>query len=81
MVRIRQHIESLTGSLFGLGVMALYLLFPLGWLYWIWIAIQTGSFFMFVVGLLPPLQLIAAPLGLWSLLFGIPEWVASFFIG
>lgn len=80
MGRIREHLASLTGSVFGLAAMAFYFLMMIGYLYWLWIAIQSGSFFMFVVGLIPPLMVIAAPLGAWCLLFGIPDWVVNFFI-
>jgi hypothetical protein len=48
-----------------------------GWAYWIWLAIQLDSFSMFLFGLLGPLGIIAALLGLWSLLFGLPAWIAA----
>jgi hypothetical protein len=47
----------------------------LGWAWWMWMAIHFGSFWMFVFGLAGPLAFVAALLGLWSLLFGIPLWL------
>ena len=60
-------------------LMILYLLLGLGSLHWLWIAIQIGSVGMFVVGVIPPLIIVTAPVGAWSLVFGVPGWVYSFF--
>lgn len=49
----------------------------LGWLFWMWAAIQLGSFAMFAFGLLGPLALPAAALGLWLFLFGVPGWLLA----
>lgn len=56
-----------------------FILIGLGDLYWLWIAIQLGSFGMFVLGVIPIFFVITAPVGAWSLLFGVPDWLASFF--
>jgi hypothetical protein len=48
-----------------------------GWAYWMWMAIQLGSFGMFLFGILGPLAFVAGLLGLWSLLFGAPLWLLS----
>jgi hypothetical protein len=63
-----------TGVL-GFGMIGVYIGSFVGWAYWMWIAIQVGSFWMFVVGLIPPGWLVASFLGLWSLLFGVPMWL------
>ena len=55
------------------------LLIPLGELYWLWVSIQIGSFWMFVFGLAGPLVLIAAPVGAYGLFFGMPQWVFNLF--
>jgi CBS-domain-containing membrane protein len=34
---------------------------------------------MFVMGLFPLTALIVAPVGAYSLIFGVPEWVFNFF--
>ena len=60
-------------------LLPLFLMLPLGELYWLWIAIQMGSFWMFVFGLAGPLILIAAPTGAYGLIFGMPAWVFSLF--
>jgi len=52
---------------------------PLGALYWLWIAIQLGSFMMFVFGILGPAVAVTAPFGLYMLFFGVPHWVINLF--
>jgi|SoiMethySBSTD1v2_1073268.scaffolds.fasta_scaffold06486_12 hypothetical protein len=56
-----------------------FLLMPLGALYWLWIAIQLGSFMMFVFGILGPAVAVTAPFGLYMLFFGVPHWVINLF--
>jgi len=51
----------------------------LGNLYWLWLAIELGSFMMFVIGLLPLFAMITGPVGAWSLVFGLPLWVVDVF--
>jgi hypothetical protein len=68
----------------GTGIAAIampvmYLAFGLGALYWLWLAIQFGSFAMFVIGFAGPLVLFTAPVGLYALLFGVPLWVMRWF--
>jgi ABC-type multidrug transport system permease subunit len=66
----------------GAGVIIMYgffLLIPIGDLYWLWMSIHIGSFLMFVMGLFPLTALIVAPVGAYSLIFGVPEWVFNFF--
>jgi hypothetical protein len=46
-----------------------------GWIYWLWMSLQFGSFLMFVLAFLGPVGMIAALLGLWSLAFGAPLWL------
>jgi len=59
----------------------LFLVGPVGALYWLWTAIQIGSFSMFLIGCIPPLMLFTGPLGAWFLIFGVPGWVLSLFGG
>lgn len=55
-------------------------LVAIGSLYWLWIAIQLGSFLMFVLGVFPITTIfLAMPVGAWSLLFGVPDWVINVF--
>lgn len=73
---IKGIVEFMSGTL---GIF-LWGLVAIGSLYWLWIAIQIGSFFMFVIGVFPITTiLIAMPVGAWSLLFGVPDWVISVF--
>jgi hypothetical protein len=73
---IKGIVEFMSGTL---GIF-LWGLVAIGSLYWLWIAIQIGSFLMFVIGVFPITTiLIAMPVGAWSLLFGVPDWVISVF--
>jgi hypothetical protein len=63
------------GTLGTTGAIALYVGLFAGWAYWMWMAIQFGSFIMFIFGLLGPLGFFASLLGLWSLLLGVPFWL------
>ena len=60
----------------GAGTMWVIMLGALpGWVYWLWMASHLGSFWMFLLAFLGPFGMIASLLGLWSLLFGIPNWL------
>ena len=63
----------------GTAAFLIFTLLPVGWLYWVWTAIQLGSFGMFVMGVIPPLAIVTAPIGLYALVFGVPSWVVSLF--
>lgn len=67
------------GGFFGLLMVGFWILLALGDLYWLWMAIQIGSFWMFVIGLIPPCFIVTGPVGAWSLLFDPPDWVLSTF--
>lgn len=73
---MNDFVSTTVGWLF-MGIM---LLLPIGWLYWLWLAIKIGGFAMFVLALLPITTPIAAILGGWSFLFGMPDWAYSFFV-
>ena len=57
----------------------IYGLSAVGGLYWLWMAIKISSFWMFIVGLFPLSFLVTVPVGAYSLVFGMPDWVISFF--
>lgn len=57
----------------------IYGLLAIGGFYWLWMAIQLGSFWMFIVGVFPLSFLVTVPVGAYSLIFGMPDWVISFF--
>jgi len=67
------------GLVIGVVGAAIGLMFPLGGLYWMWIAIQVGSFWMFVVGMIPPAWPVTCIVGVYSLAFGVPHWVFNWF--
>ena len=72
---MRGFFAALFGSALAIISIALYVGGFVGWCWWMWVAIQVGSFGMFVFGLLGPIALVASLLGLWSLLFGMPLWL------
>ena len=74
---MKDMLISTVTTIGGGGLMVVYALFGIGTLYWLWMAIQIGNFWMFVMGVIPPTILFAAPLGAWSLLFGMPEWLSN----
>jgi hypothetical protein len=71
-------IEAILGSAFAGLYVILGLGLFVGWAYWMWMAIQLGSFLMFVFGLLGPVGLLASFFGLWSIIFGVPIWLLRF---
>jgi hypothetical protein len=72
---VKRFFTELAAVFGGIGTLAFFAGWFIGWCYWMWIAIQIGSFWMFVFGLAGPCALIAALLGLWSLIFGAPLWL------
>lgn len=69
-------------NLYGIGGVLLagfYLLFGLGNLYWLFLSVQLGSFWMFMLGVMPPSILVTGFTGAYSLLFEVPNWVLSAF--
>ena len=67
-------------TIFSWLLVSLYFIFPIGWIYWLWIAIKFGGFAMFALALFPLTAPFAAIFGGWSLLFGVPEWIVDMFI-
>jgi hypothetical protein len=72
-------VEELTESFETAIFLALIMLLPVGALYWIWMAIQLKSFAMFALGVAGPMVFLTAPIGAWSLVFGMPTWIGRFF--
>ena len=72
-------ITALFTSGIGFAFALLYFFLPLGWVYWIWLSIQMESFAMFALGIFPPTGVIAAPIGLYSLVFDPPDWLITQF--
>lgn len=79
MQLIEAFIKIVLGAVTGLFVILFGIALPVGGLYWMWIAIQIGSFWMFVLGIIPPAWPITSTVGIYSLLFGAPHWVFTWF--
>jgi hypothetical protein len=79
MQRTYKFFSGLISGGIGLLMIPIFLLFPLGGLYWLWMSIQLGSFAMFALGLIPPFVILTSVMGAWSLIFGLPKWVFNIF--
>lgn len=73
---IFDFVGGLVGGVFGILLM---LVFSVGGLYWLWMAIQLESFFMFLVGVFPVFFIVTAPIGAWMMFFGPPDWILNVF--
>ncbi|PJE78254.1 hypothetical protein CI610_02816 [invertebrate metagenome] len=76
---IGRGVSTILGSGFYLVFYAFYILLGIGGIYWLWLAIQLKSFAMFLVGVFPLSFIVTIPVGAYSLVFGTPEWVLSWF--
>ena len=72
--------DNFFSSLFKLVGYSFMSLLPLGWMYWLWVAIKVGGFAMFILAFFPITTPIASILGAWCFIFGIPEWIQNVFI-
>lgn len=74
-----EKLATILGGISGLIMVFIYMLLGVGELYWLWMSIQIGSFWMFVFGFIPPTMFIAMFVGVYALFYGLPSWVYSFF--
>ncbi len=56
-----------------------FFVFGIGTIYWIWMSIQLSSFWMFFLGLAGPAVMITGPIGAYSIIFGVPNWIIDTF--
>ncbi|MDA9896777.1 hypothetical protein N9D82_02430 [Gammaproteobacteria bacterium] len=76
---MKKIIELLGGlSIGGIGLF-FFISYTVGAIYWIWMSIQLGSFFMFFLGIAGPVVIFTGPVGAYSLIFGVPDWVYNYF--
>lgn len=69
-----------TFGAFGVFVqIGLFVLCPVGALFWLWMATQLGSFIMAFCLFFPLTTPIAIVVGAYSVLFGAPGWVFTLF--
>ena len=74
-----KFLENMLAGSFSFAIIGFYLAMFVGSIYWLWMAIQLGSFLMFFLAFIPPLFLVSGPVGAWSFLFGVPDWVLNWF--
>ena len=79
MDAIKSFFEGIFGAAAGFVMITLMLCYSIGTIYWMWIAIQVGSFWMFVLGFMPPTMVFTGLIGGYSMIFGTPDWVFNMF--
>ena len=78
MHAIKSFFHSMFSAMGGVMLIVLYFSMSVGMLYWLWMAIDLGSFLMFLV-LFSPLLILTGPIGIFSLVFGTPDWIVNLF--
>ena len=79
MESIKNFFEGLFGAAAGIVMMTCFFCYSVGTIYWLWVAIQIGSFWMFVLGFIPPTAVFTGFVGGYAMIFGTPDWVLSTF--
>jgi len=65
---------------FGIGLIIMLVnLIIIGEVYWLYSSYKIGSFWMGLIGI-SPLGIFTAPIGLYSLFFGMPNWLMLWFL-
>ena len=76
-------IKALFTGIFGAsaGIVALILAvsYTVGSIYWLWLSIQLGSFWMFFIGIAGPTVIFTGLVGTYALIFGPPDWLINTF--
>ena len=72
-------ITGVLSAMGGVFILVFVASYSVGGLYWLWIAIQLGSFLAFVIGIFPVTAIFTAPVGMYALIFGTPDWVVRMF--
>ena len=79
MNKFSEFFEGIFGAA-GVVIMIIFFFsYSIGGLYWLWIAIQLGSFWMFVLGIAGPTVVFTGPIGAYALIFGTPIWIFNTF--
>ena len=76
---IKNFFEGVFGAAAGFVMITFFISYSIGTIYWLWMAIQIGSFFMFVLGFVPTTALLTGFVGGYAMIFGTPDWVLSTF--
>ena len=64
--------------IFYIGMFVVFCCLVVPWLYWLWLSFLFKSIPM-AIFLIPPLIFISIPIGAWSIVFGVPDWVVFIF--
>ena len=76
--QIRKFLEFVLFGLVSIVYSVVTIGIFVGWAYWLFVSVKVGSFVMFIFGILGPCAIPASLLGLWSFLFGAPDWLLHF---
>lgn len=78
MNNLKLFFTSLLTS-YGIGIFVILInILIIGEVYWLYCSYQIGSFLMGIIGI-SPLGIFTAPMGAYSLIFGMPDWLISWF--
>ena len=79
MNKFSEFFEGIFGAA-GVVVMIVFMIsYSIGGIYWLWMSIQLGSFWMFLLGIAGPTVIVTGPIGAYSLIFGTPNWIFNMF--
>lgn len=78
-ISFKEKMQGLFTETFGIIFIAVFSLYSIGNLYWLWMSFKVGSFLMFVLGVFPPTMILCGVIGGYSLIFGLPVWVINLF--
>jgi len=79
METIKNFFTGIFGAAAGVVMIGFFICYGVGTIYWIWMSIQIGSFWMFLLGVAGPTILFTGLVGGYSMIFGTPNWVLSTF--
>ena len=79
MQSIKEFFEGIFGAAAGTAMVIFFVCYTLGTIYWLWMAIQIGSFWMFVLGFAGPTIIFTGLIGGYSMIFGVPDWIINTF--
>mgnify|MGYP005990658339 FL=1 len=79
METIKALFIGIFGASAGIVGLIVFASYTVGSIYWLWLSFQLGSFWMFFIGIAGPTIIFSGPVGVYSLIFGPPDWLINTF--
>jgi len=79
METIKALFTGIFGASAGIVGLIVFVSYTVGSIYWLWLSIQLGSFWMFFIGIAGPTIIFSGSVGAYSLIFGPPDWLINTF--